>query len=188
MVMAGRVCLVTGATSGIGKATAHALAGMGASVVLLARRRAHLESVTAELRASTGNNDVSVEPADLAALASIRRAADHIRAEHHRLHVLIDNAGVSPHHRRVTVDGFETTFAVNHLRPFLFTNLLLGLLRSKRPQSGRHGHLDGVPAGRIDFDDLQAERYFSGFRAYSQSKLANVLSPPSWHVAWREPG
>jgi NAD(P)-dependent dehydrogenase (short-subunit alcohol dehydrogenase family) len=123
MTLAGRVCLVTGATSGIRKATAHALAGLGASVVLLARRRADLEAVAAELRAGTGNKDVSVVPADRASLASVRRAAEGMRADHNRLHVLINNGEVSVDHRSVTADGFETTIAVNHLGPFLLTNL-----------------------------------------------------------------
>src|SRR6266498_3013637 len=135
MTMAGRVCLVTGATSGIGRATAHALAGLGASVVILGRRPAELDAVAAEMRADAGNDDVTVLLADLASLDSIRKAADRFRAEHDRLHVLINNAGVNLNHRSATA----------------------------------------FRRGRIDFDDLQAARSFSGIRAYSQSKLANVL-------------
>jgi NAD(P)-dependent dehydrogenase (short-subunit alcohol dehydrogenase family) len=175
MTMAGRVCLVTGATSGIGKATAHALAGLGASVVILGRRPAELDAVAAEMRASTGNDDVTVALADLASLESIRRLADRFRAEHDRLHVLINNAGVNLNHRSVTVDGFETTFAVNHLAPFLLTNLLLDLLKRSAPSRVVSVASTAFRRGRIDFDDLQAERSFSGFRVYSQSKLANVL-------------
>jgi retinol dehydrogenase-14 len=175
MTMAGRVCLVTGATSGIGRATAHALAGRGASVVILGRRRAELEAVAAEMRADTGNDNVTVLLADLASLESIRQAADRFRAEHDRLHVLINNAGVNLNHRRVTVDGFETTFAVNHLAPFLLTNLLLDLLERNAPSRVVTVSSTAFRRGRIDFDDLQAARSFSGIRAYSQSKLANVL-------------
>jgi retinol dehydrogenase 12 len=115
MPMGQRVCLVTGATSGIGRATAQALAGMGASVVILARHPADLEAVAAKIQASTGNHDVSGLPADLASLASVRQAADRFLAGHGRLHVPINNAGVLLNHRSVTADGFEMTFAVNHL-------------------------------------------------------------------------
>jgi NAD(P)-dependent dehydrogenase (short-subunit alcohol dehydrogenase family) len=173
--MAGRVCLVTGATSGIGKATAHALAGRGASVVILGRRPAELDAVAAEMRAGTGNDDVTVLVADLASLESIRQAADRFRTEHDRLHMLINNAGVNLNHRSVTVDGFETTFAVNHLAPFLLTNLLLDLLKQSAPSRVVTVTSTAFRRARIDFDDLQGERSFSGFRAYSQSKLANVL-------------
>ena len=174
MTMPGRVCLVTGATSGIGKATAHALARLGASVVILGRRPAELDAVAAEMRADTGN-DVTVLLADLASLESIRQAADRFRAEHDRAHVLINNAGVNLNHRSLTVDGFETTFAVNHLAPLLLTNLLLDVLRHSAPSRVVTVTSTAFRRGRIDFDDLHAEQRFSGFRAYSQSKLANVL-------------
>jgi NAD(P)-dependent dehydrogenase (short-subunit alcohol dehydrogenase family) len=173
--MGGRVCLVTGATSGIGRATAQALAGMGASVVILARRPADLEAVAAQMRSSTGNDDVSGLPADLASLASVRQAADRFLASHDRLHVLINNAGVSLNHRSVTADGLETTFAVNHLGPFLLTNLLLERLKHSAPSRVVNVTSTAFRRGRIDFDDLQAEQHFSGIGAYNNSKLANVL-------------
>jgi retinol dehydrogenase 14 len=166
---------VTGATSGIGRATAHALAGMGASVVILARRPSELEAVAAQMRSSTGNHDVTGLPADLALLASVRQAADRFLADHDRLHVLINNAGVSLNHRSVTADGFETTFAVNHLAPFLLTNLLLERLKHSAPSRVVNVTSTAFRRGRIDFDDLQAEQRFSGIGAYNQSKLANVL-------------
>ncbi len=175
MPMGGRVCLVTGATSGIGRATAHALAGMGASLVLLARRPSQLEAVAAQIQASTGNHEVTGLPADLASLASVRQAADRFLADHDRLHALINNAGVLLNHRSVTADGFETTFAVNHLGPFLLTNLLLERLKRSAPSRVVNVTSTAFRRGRIDFDDLQADRSFSGSRAYSQSKLTNVL-------------
>jgi NAD(P)-dependent dehydrogenase (short-subunit alcohol dehydrogenase family) len=175
MPMRGRVCLVTGATSGIGRATAQALAGMGASVVLLARRPSELDRVAAEMRSSTGNDDVTILPADLAVLDSVRQAAARFLAGHDRLHVLINNAGVSLNHRSVTVDGFETTFAVNHLAPFLLTNLLLELLKQSAPSRVVNVTSTAFRRGRINFDDLQAEQRFSGIGAYNNSKLAIVL-------------
>jgi retinol dehydrogenase-14 len=175
MTMGGRVCLVTGATSGIGRATAQALASMGASVVILARRPAELDAVVTQIQAGTGNDDVTGLPADLASLESVRQAADRFVAGHDGLHVLINNAGVSLNHRSVTADGFETTFAVNHLGPFLLTNLLLELLKHSAPSRVVKVTSTAFRRGRIDFDDLQAERSFSGIGAYNNSKLAIVL-------------
>jgi NAD(P)-dependent dehydrogenase (short-subunit alcohol dehydrogenase family) len=119
---------------------------MGASVVLLARRPSELDRVAAEMRSSTGNDDVTVLPADLASLASVRQAADRFLACHDRLDVLINNAGVSLNHRSVTVDGFETTFAVNHLGPVPAHQPAAGTAQAQRAQPGRQRHLDGVSA------------------------------------------
>jgi NAD(P)-dependent dehydrogenase (short-subunit alcohol dehydrogenase family) len=128
--MAGRTCLVTGATSGIGKATATALARMGADLVLVARDPARGQATAAGIGAATGNPHVEVLTADLSSQASIRRLAEDYRRGHDRLHVLVNNAGGTWATRHTTVDGLELTFALNHLAYFLLTNLLLDLLRA----------------------------------------------------------
>jgi len=148
---------------------------MGASVVILGRRPAELDAVAAQIQASTGNHEVTGLLADLASQDSVRNAADRLLAGHDRLHVLVNNAGVLLNHRSVTADGLEATFAVNHLGPFLFTNLLLERLKQSAPSRVVNVTSAASRRGRIDFDDLQGGRSFSGSRAYSQSKLANVL-------------
>ncbi len=173
--MRGRVCLVTGATSGIGKATAHGLAALGASVVLIGRDPQKGEVTVQRIRKDTGNEEVELLSADLTSQTSIRKLADHVLAEHDRLHVLVNCAGAFFRDRRVTIDGLEMTFALNHLAYFLLTTLLLDLLQESAPArvvnvtSGAHS------TGRVGFEDLQGERGYRGQAAYNQSKLANVL-------------
>jgi retinol dehydrogenase-14 len=172
--MTGRVCVITGASRGIGKASAEALAGLGASLVLVCRRQADGDKVASEIsRGSTAVPDVVA--ADLSSQSEIRRAAGEIRERHPTLHVLINNAGVLTRRRQLTVDGLEQQFAVNHLAYFLFTYLLLDCLRAGAPSriinvsSGAHS------GSQLDFADLQGERSYDGNRAYSQSKLANIV-------------
>ena len=173
--MAGRTCLVTGATSGIGKATAAGLARLGADLVLVARDRAKGEATVAELQAATGNPRIELLVADLASQASIRQLAEEYRRGHDRLHVLVNNAGGYWATRHTTVDGLELTFAVNHLAYFLLTNLLLDLLRASAPARIVNVTSGAQAVGGIHFDDLQFERRYRGQAAYNQSKLANVL-------------
>ena len=154
--MVEQICLVTGATSGIGRATAHELVSRGASVVIHGRRSAELDAAAADIRASTSNEKVTVLLADLASLGSVRQATDRFIAEHDRLHVLVNNAGVSLTHRSVTAYGYETTFAVNHLAPFLLTNLLLELLQNGAPSRIVNVTSTAFRRAQIDFDDLQA--------------------------------
>ena len=172
--MTGRICVVTGATRGIGRATAEGLARRGAKLILVCRKQEDGEAVSREIGAKyPGIPDVVT--ADLSSQASIRRAAADLQERHPRLHVLINNAGVIPRRREITVDGLEMQFAVNHLAYFLLTNLLLPQLKAGAPSrivnvsSGAHTHVG------MEFDDLQAERAYDPKDVYSRSKLANVL-------------
>jgi retinol dehydrogenase 14 len=173
--MRGRVCLVTGATSGIGKATAHALAAKGASVVLVGRDPQKGEATVREIREVTANEEVELLRADLSSQASIREMADNFLAEHDRLHVLVNCAGAFFRDRVVTIDGLEMTFALNHLAYFLLTTLLLDLLQGSAPARIVNVTSGAQSMGHIDFGDLQGERRYRGQTAYNQSKLANVL-------------
>jgi NAD(P)-dependent dehydrogenase (short-subunit alcohol dehydrogenase family) len=173
--MAGRTVLVTGGTSGIGRATAAGLAGLGARVAITGRDPARTEAAARWIRDSAGLGEVDVFVADLSSQAEVRRLADDVLARLPRIEVLVNNVGGYWDTRHVTADGLEHTFALNHLAPFLLTMLLLDRLAQCAPArvvtvaSGAH------TTGRIDFDDLQGERTYSGSRAYSQSKLANIL-------------
>jgi retinol dehydrogenase-14 len=173
--MTGRVCVITGATRGIGRATAEGLARLGAALVLVVRRREDGAAVARELRHAHPAPPAEVVTADLASQRSIREAAEMIRAHHPVLHVLINNAGTIPKQRQITVDGLEMQFAVNHLAYFLLTNLLLDRLTAGAParivnvSSGAH------QGGTIDFADLQSERRYDPVRVYGRTKLANVL-------------
>lgn len=172
--MTGRVCLVTGATSGIGKATALGLARLGATIGLVARDKERGEATAGEIRAATGS-PVEVLLCDLSVQASVRELAREALTRFEHLHVLVNNAGVSLRRRSLTPDGLETTFAVNHLAPFLLTNLLLERLEASAPARLVTVTSTAFRHGQIRFDDLQGERSWSGIRAYNQSKLANVL-------------
>ncbi|MGZ5213663.1 MAG: SDR family oxidoreductase [Actinomycetota bacterium] len=172
--MAGKTVLITGGTSGIGRATASGLAVMGARVAITGRDRERAEHAAREIGAASGAQ-VGVFIADLSSQAEVRRLADEVLQTYPRIDVLINNVGGYWNTRHVTADGLEHTFALNHLAPFLLTDLLLDHLKQSAPArvvtvaSGAH------TSGRIDFDDLQGERSYSGARAYSQSKLANIL-------------
>jgi len=172
--MAGRTVLVTGGTSGIGRATAIGLATMGAHLAITGRDRGRTEGAAREIRAA-GGGQVDVFVADLSSQSALRRLADEVLQSLSRIDVLVNNVGGYWNTRHVTVDGLERTFAVNHLAPFLLTNLLLDRLRHSAPARVVTVSSNAQAMGRIDFDDLQGERSYSGARAYNQSKLANVL-------------
>jgi NAD(P)-dependent dehydrogenase (short-subunit alcohol dehydrogenase family) len=173
--MAGKSVLVTGGTGGIGKATAIGLAALGARVGITGRDPARTETAAAGIGAAAGGPAVDAFAADMSAQAEVRHLAARVLDTYPRLDGLVNNVGGFWAHRHVTADGLERTFALNHLAPFLLTNLLLERLTASAParivtvSSGAHAR------GRIDFGDLQGERDYSGQRAYSQSKLANVM-------------
>jgi len=174
--LATRVGVVTGANRGLGKATALGLARLGASVVMLGRDERRVARARDEVRLVARNPNVSYAVANLGELASVRAAADEITRRHPAIHILVNNAGVNLARRLATPDGFETTLAVNHLGPFLLTNLLLPLLRAGSPSRIVNVASWFERFGRIDFDDLHAQwRRYAPLRAYYQSKLANVL-------------
>src|SRR5438270_1985522 len=173
--MQGKICLVTGATSGIGKATALGLAHMGATVVMVGRDHEKGEAVQREIKTKSRNEAVDLLLADLSSQKSIRQLAKKFLERYTKLHVLINNAGMVSLRRRETVDGLEVTFAVNQLAPFLLTNLLLDVLKASAPSRIINVSSDSHEAGYIKMDDLQLEKHYRFMRAYGQSKLALVL-------------
>ena len=173
--MAGRVCAITGASSGLGYETALALARMGATVVLLCRSVERGAAARATIAAATGNDDLHVVHCDLANLDTVHAAAGELLAGFDALHVLVNNAGLMLMQRRITVDGLEETFQVNHLGAFLLTDLVRDRLVSSAPARVVTVSSFGHRGTAIDFGDLQSERLYDGFGAYCRSKLANVM-------------
>ncbi|HYM51174.1 MAG TPA: SDR family oxidoreductase [Candidatus Limnocylindrales bacterium] len=172
--MTGRVVLITGATSGLGLVAAGELARQGATVVLHGRDPERAMRARTLIHERVPSAAIEIVLADLSSQAEVRRLAAEIRERFPRLHVLINNAGGTFSRRQETVDGLELTFALNHLAPFLLTNLLLDVLQRSAPSrivtvsSGAHQR------AALDFDDLQNRRRYSGFRVYGQSKLCNL--------------
>jgi retinol dehydrogenase-14 len=172
--MEGRTVIVTGATNGIGLVTARELARKGAMVTIVSRNAEKCAKVAEAFQTETGNL-VEFIVADLSTLAGINQAAEEYKKLHNDLHVLVNNAGGFFNRRLITQDGFEMTFALNHLNYFLLTNLLLDVLKSSAP-ARIVNVASGIHMGaKLDFDNLQGEKRYTGFGAYGQSKLANVL-------------
>jgi retinol dehydrogenase 12 len=174
--MSGKVCLVTGATSGIGEAAAKELAQRGATVIVVGRNEKKCAATVTQIRQQTGNAQVEFMLADFSSLKEIRALAEQYRKRYSRLDILMNNAGVFNMQRQQSVDGFELTFAVNHLGYFLLTNLLLDLIVASAPS--RIINISSALHTRapLDFDDLQNQRnYGIGMDAYGKSKLANIL-------------
>jgi len=173
--MAGKVVLITGGTAGIGKATAIGLATLGARVGVTGRDLHRAEEAAAEIRVASGNPAVDAFAADMSSQAEVRRLATAVLNAYPRLEVLVNNVGGFWAHRHPTADGLERTFALNHLAPFLLTNLLLDRLKASAPARVVPVSSGAQSMGRIDFDDPQGARSYSGQRAYNQSKLANIV-------------
>ncbi|HJQ71385.1 MAG TPA: SDR family oxidoreductase [Blastocatellia bacterium] len=173
--MTGKVALVTGANSGIGKETALALARMKANLVIVCRDNDRGRAALEEIKSKSDNPSVELMICDLSSQTQIRKLAEEFKQKHDRLDVLVNNAGVILTRRRVTEDGLEATFAINHLAYFLLTNLLLDLINKSAPARIVNVSSTVHKSATIDFNDLQSERSYSSMRAYGQSKLANVL-------------
>jgi NAD(P)-dependent dehydrogenase (short-subunit alcohol dehydrogenase family) len=178
--LVGRVVVVTGATTGIGKETARELARKRAHVVVVGRDPAKIDETLRDVRATVPNASLSSARADFASLASVREAADAIAAAHERVHVLVNNAGAVYMERALTQDGLETTLQVNHLAPFLFTQRLLPALKAAgtRDRRARVVFVASIVHAQaaIDWDDLHTERGYTGLGAYAKAKLMNVMT------------
>ena len=175
MTMEGKICLITGGTNGIGKATAQALANMGATVVIVGRNAQKTSQVVEEIRAASSNKNVDSILADLSSQQEVRRLADAIQSKYPHLHVLINNAGGTFTTRQLSMDGIEMTFALNHLAYFLLSNMLLDTMKASAPARIINVSSDAHSGGKIDFDNLQGERSYTSFGPYGNSKLANIL-------------
>jgi len=173
--MNGKICMVTGANSGIGKATAQGLANMGATVVLVCRNEERGAAALAEIQAASGNQALDLLLADLASQASIRQLADDFKSRYGQLHVLVNNAGLYHSKYTLTVDGIELHLAVNYLAHFLLTNLLLDTLKTSAP--ARVVNVSGAyhRKASMNFDDLMLKNDYSATRANNQAKLALIL-------------
>ncbi|RCW45070.1 NAD(P)-dependent dehydrogenase (short-subunit alcohol dehydrogenase family) [Halopolyspora algeriensis] len=174
----GQVVFITGSTSGLGRKLAERLASEGAGVVLHGRSSERCESTVQEIQEATGSDRLPYHVANLASLAEVRRLADEVREQHGRLDVLVNNAGAGggpaeEGTREISEDGYELRFAINHLAHYLLTHRLLPLLRSSAP--ARVVNVASGAQEAIDFDDVQLERDYSSSRAYTQSKLAQVM-------------
>lgn len=174
--MAGRVCVVTGASGGIGKAICAGLARRGARVALVVRSRARGEAARDEIARQTGSRDLHVVLADLSSQADVRRAAEEIEARYGAVHVLVNNAGTYTGRRQETVDGVEMQWAVNHLAPFLLTRLLRPALAAGRPARVVTLSSNAHKSAKLRWDDLEMKHgRYRGLRQYCNTKLANVL-------------
>lgn len=175
-ILSDKTILVTGGTSGIGRVAATTLARMGAKVIIVGRDEARNSTITDQIQRETGNTRVTALQADFASLESVRALASNFLERYPRLDVLVNNAGALYFERKQSVDGYELTFATNHLAPFLLTHLLLGQLRSDAPARivtvGSAAHI----GQSLNFDDIMHEKQpYKAMRAYGESKLANIM-------------
>ena len=175
MTLKGKTCLITGATSGIGKVTAIKLAKEEAFIVLASRNLEKGEKTKQEIIDTTGNKNIEVMFCDLASMKSIRDFVGSFKEKYNDLHILINNAGLWEFKRKESEDGIEMNFAVNHLAPFLFTNLLLDLLRNSAPARIINVSSMAHKMTKVNFDDIEGKKSWNGFKSYSMSKLCNIL-------------
>lgn len=173
--MSGKICLITGGTSGIGKVTASELARRGAEIVITARDQSKLNHSLDEIKKLSGSESVSGLLADLTSQSAVRSLAESFLKQYPRLDVLINNAGAIYLRRTLSVDGIEMTFAGNHLAPFLLTHLLLEKLKSCAPTRIINVSSNAHEGQMLDFNDLENRHNYQFMRAYGQSKLANIL-------------
>lgn len=173
--MRGKVALITGATSGIGKETTLGLADKGATLVLVGRTREKLDRTISDIASETGNHQLDSLVCDLTSMESVRKLAADFRAKYEKLDVLINNAGEIVNKRRTSEDGFEYTLALDHLSHFLLTNLMLDVIKASAPSRIVNVSSSAHAIGHIDFEDLMGEKKYDAMKAYSQAKLANLL-------------
>ena len=173
--MNGKIVLITGATSGIGRVTAFGLARKGAMLILVGRNNEKLDRVANEIEVETGNNQIDKMLCDLTSMQSVRKLASEIRMKYKKLDVMINNAGEIINERRTTVDGFEYTLGLDHLSHFLLTMLLLDIIKASAPSRIINVSSMAHTFGHIDFDDFMSEKKYTAGKAYGQAKLANVL-------------
>ena len=169
------VALITGASSGMGKALAIMIAKTGAKVIMLCRNEKRGEEALAEARALSGSNSIELMLCDLGNLSQVRQFCQDFKARFGRLNILINNAGVIVSGRHLTNEGYELQFGVNHLGHFLITNLLLDVIKNSAPSRIINVSSGAHKIGKIHFDDINLEKNYTLWRAYSQSKLANIL-------------
>jgi len=174
--MYGKIVLITGGTGGIGRATAEALAGKGATTLIVGRHHETGEAAVTDIKARSGNNAIAFFPADLSSQDEIRQLAQSVTARYPHIHVLINNVGNVQPQRKQTVDGIEMTFALNVLAPFLLTNLLLPALEASVPARiiNVNSMVYRYGAG-LDWNDLQSRQAYRPMKVYSQAKFANLL-------------
>ncbi len=174
--MDGKVVLVTGANSGIGRVTALELARLGAAVVIVGRNKEKTRVTASNIRLKSGSAIVECLLADLSSMAEVRQLASEFKKKYHRLDVLVNNAGAIFARRYITVDGHEMTFALNHLANFLLSNLLLDMLKASAPARIVNVSSRAHRMAELDFNDLQTTHYgYGGYKAYGRSKLANIM-------------
>lgn len=181
--MKGKICIVTGSNSGVGRETALALSSMGATVVMAVRNQQRGESAQADIINKTGNHEVIVMICDMSSAESIRMFAKEFKNKYDRLDVLINNAGAIFSKRETTTDGFERTLAVDYLGPFLLTHELLPLLKSSAPSRVINAGSGLQSSGKVDFDDLQSGKNYNASNAYANAKL--MLTMWTYHLARR---